>query len=92
MAETTLVSSLFECVTNDFYKIRKKNNKYSKNEFHSRYFRTWFYSMSELFAKNKQTKKKIQVKVYFFQKQKEDFLNLRQCIEILLIFGVHIFK
>ena len=58
MAETTLVSSLFECVTNDFYKIRKKNNKYSKNEFHSRYFRTWFYSMSELFAKKKKKKKK----------------------------------
>ena len=31
MAETTLVSSLFECVTNDFYKIRKKINRYSIN-------------------------------------------------------------
>ena len=51
MAETTLVSSLYECVTNDFYKIRKKFNKYSINEFRGRYFRTWFYSMSELFVK-----------------------------------------
>ena len=68
MAETTLVSSLYECVTNDFYKIRKKFNKYSINEFRGWYFRTWFYSMSELFVK-----KKIQVKVYFFQKQKEVF-------------------
>ena len=57
MAETTLVSSLYECVTNDFYKIRKKFNKYSINEFRGRYFRTWFYSMSELFVKKKSRSK-----------------------------------
>ena len=73
MAETTLVSSLFECVTNDFYKIRKKINKYSINEFHSRYFRTWFYSMLELFVKNKQTNKKSRTKYTSFRSRRKTF-------------------